>query len=104
MNKKFYILLLACLLIPGFLQAATERLEMNLKNCSKIKGLSQEAVEYLASRYKVSISSFRFMRAEPQTDAWCNVVVDTPQGPNTFLVLSILTNNKGKSAFAGSIY
>jgi len=98
---KYYFLsiFLTCSnLFIGPAIAANIILESNEQNCKKINGWASDARELIASKLKTSVSSITFLR--PKYDYLCYVIADTPQGPYKCYVQTILSSDKGKTAFA----
>ena len=93
------ILLVTC--IAGTANAANIILEKNEQNCKKINSWTVDSREAIASNLGVSIQSISFIRSRYQYG--CFVIADTPKGPHRCYVEFILSDDKGKTAFANIV-
>jgi len=99
--KKLLALLFLLAYMAGAANAANIILDKNEQNCKKINNWADNSREAIASKLGVSMQSISFVRSRYQYG--CFVIADTPKGPHRCYVEFILSDDKGKTAFANIV-
>jgi hypothetical protein len=99
--KKYFLLFIFIFQVSAF--AGNKFLDVNPANCKKINGTGDLEAQAIASFYKVSMSSVRFIKATWGPGQYgleqCNMIFDTEKGPKQCHTFYILTDDDGKTAF-----
>ena len=76
-------------------------LENNEQNCKKISNWASDSREAVGAKLGVSMQAISFIR--PKYEYGCFAIADTPKGPYQCYVQSILSGDKGRTAFANIV-
>lgn len=102
--KKIAFTVALCFYLPIAMAAGNIKLENNATNCKKIDGYGVNDKMAIATSFKVSMSSIRFMGAQWGPGRYgvaeCLMVFDTGAGPKKCPVIEIMSDDGGKTAFA----
>jgi hypothetical protein len=83
--------------------AANIKLTGNAANCKKINGHGADDKMSIASKYKVSLSSVKFIGTKWGLAQYayddCILIFDTAKGPKECTTFEILSDDNGKTAF-----
>ena len=102
--KKIALIVALCFCVPMAMASKNIKLEKNAANCKKIDGFGTNDRMAIATSFKVSISSVRFLRAQwgpgRYGNADCEMIFDTAAGPKRCQIIDIMSDDGGKTAFA----
>jgi len=102
-----YIAIIPIILFSGSSAFAKNiRLDNNENNCKKVDGFGKNDAMAIASKYKVPLSSVKFVEARWQRGEFgsftCVFIFDTAKGPKKCTPNELLSDDNGKTAF-GSV-
>ena len=102
LNMKYFLVILS-LALSNFVYSKNIELDKTAESCKKVTGYGSKDKIEIAKKFKVPVSSVRYLNAEWKYGNYtqeCVVTFDTQYGPKECSPYWLLSSDNGKTAFA----